>query len=312
MNLHRNKVKPTVAKKNNPENPCDWPVADFECNGSSPFSVTDAPNKVAPLYSSKKDYRQKLRSIVKRIDELMEVMFAQNRHGLLLVFQAMDAAGKDGTIKRLLTGVNPATVQVYSFKQPSEEELDHGYLWRIIQRMPERGRLGVFNRSYYEEVLVVRVHPEILTDYQRLPTELTANVEEVFENRFDEIRNFEQYATKNGIKVVKFFLNVSEEEQRQRLLARLDNPDKHWKFSAGDVEEREHWSAYMSAFEDCINATASHHAPWYAIPADDKLNMRLLVAATTLAELETLNIDWPPASKKLAENMSSIRKRLGG
>ena len=237
-------------------------------------------------------------------------MNAQNRYGLLLVFQAMDAAGKDGTIRRLLTGVNPANIQVYSFKQPSEEELDHGYLWRIIKRMPERGRLGVFNRSYYEEVLVVRVHPEILTEYQRLPTELTKDPEEVFASRFDQIRNFEQYANANGIKVVKFFLNVSEEEQRQRLIARLDNPDKHWKFSTGDVEEREYWSEYMSAFEDCINATATSHAPWYTIPADDKLNMRLLVAATTLAELEALKIDWPPADNQLVENMESIRERL--
>lgn len=299
-----------MAKQRDFEGFSESVISDFNCGCSRPFSVLTAPNSVEPLYTSKKDYKRKLRSIVGRIDDLMEVMNAQNRHGLLLVFQAMDAAGKDGTIRRLLTGVNPATVQVYSFKQPSEEELDHGYLWRIIQRMPERGRLGVFNRSYYEEVLVVRVHPEILTDYQRLPAELTKNPEEVFESRFDQIRNFESYAHANGIKVVKFFLNVSKEEQRQRLLARLDNPDKHWKFSPGDIEEREHWSAYMSAFEDCINATATPHAPWYTIPGDDKLNMRLLVAATTLAELESLDIDWPSASKKLAQNIDSLRERL--
>jgi len=249
--------------------------------------------------------------MVRRIDELLEIMNAQNRNGLLLVFQAMDAAGKDGTIKRLLTGVNPAAVQVYSFKKPSDEELDHGYLWRIIQRMPERGRLGVFNRSYYEEVLVVRVHPEILTEYQRLPEELTTDTNAVFESRFAEIRNFEQYATGNGIRVLKFFLNVSEEEQRQRLLARLDDPDKHWKFSSGDIDEREYWPDYMSAFEDCINATAAPHAPWLAIPADDKLNMRLLVAAATLAELESMNITWPDADEKFLNNIESIRKRLG-
>jgi len=272
--------------------------------------MSKAKNKIAPLYSSKKDYKKKLRSIVKRIDELMEIMYAQNRQGLLLVFQAMDAAGKDGTIKRVLSGVNPATVQVYSFKKPSDEELDHGYLWRIIQRMPERGRLGVFNRSYYEEVLVVRVHPEILTEYQRLPHELTSDTDAVFEDRFNEIRNFEEYATNNGIQVLKFFLNVSEEEQRQRLLARLDNPDKHWKFSKADVDEREHWPAYMEAFEDCINATASKEAPWMVIPADDKLNMRLLVAAATLAELESMDIDWPVANKKLLDNIDDIRARL--
>lgn len=299
-----------MAKKNISVDSGDWPVSNFEYDGSSPFSIKSAPNKIEPLYDSKKDYKQKLSSIVKRIDELLEIMYAQNRYGLLLVFQAMDAAGKDGTIKRLLTGVNPAAVQVYSFKKPSDEELDHGYLWRIIQRMPERGRLGVFNRSYYEEVLVVRVHPEILTEYQRLPAELTTDPEQVFESRFNQIRNFESYATDNGIKVVKFFLNVSEEEQRQRLISRLDNPDKHWKFTTADIDEREHWPAYMSAFEQCINATAAPHAPWYTIPADDKLNMRLLVAATTLAELEKLKIDWPPADKKLVQNMDSIRKRL--
>lgn len=297
-----------MAKKN--KSPNDWPLSDHKFDGTRQFSIAKAPNQQPALYDSKKDYKQKLSAIVKRIDELLEIMNAQNRYGLLLVFQAMDAAGKDGTIKRVLTGVNPASVQVYSFKQPSEEELDHGYLWRIIQRMPERGRLGVFNRSYYEEVLVVRVHPQILTDYQRLPVELTKDPEEVFESRFNQIRNFEDYATENGIRVVKFFLNVSEEEQRQRLIARLDDPDKHWKFSTGDVEERQHWSTYMDAFEDCINATAAPHAPWYAVPADDKLNMRLLVAATTLVELEAMDIDWPPANKKLAENMESIRARL--
>ena len=300
-----------MANKDSAADTSDWSLSDYEFDGTNAFSMAVAPNKVAPLYKSKKDYKKKLKSIVSKIDELMEVMYAQNRYGLLLVFQAMDAAGKDGTIKRLLTGVNPATVQVYSFKKPSAEELDHGYLWRIIQRMPERGRLGVFNRSYYEEVLVVRVHPEILTDYQQLPVELTTDTDAVFESRFDQIKNFEKYANDNGIKVVKFFLNVSEEEQRQRLVARLDDPDKHWKFSTADVEEREHWPAYMSAFEDCINATAASHAPWYTIPADDKLNMRLLVAAATLNELESMNIDWPKADKKLIASIDSIRKRLG-
>lgn len=299
-----------MAKKKSEIDNSKWSIEDSRNDGSGSFSISSVPNRVEPLYTSKKDYKQKLRSIVKRIDELMAVMYAQNRYGLLLVFQAMDAAGKDGTIRRLLTGVNPATIQVYSFKKPSDEELDHGYLWRIIQRMPERGRLGVFNRSYYEEVLVVRVHPEILTEYQRLPAELTKDTEAVFESRFDQIRNFELYANDNGIKVVKFFLNVSKEEQRQRLVARLDDPDKNWKFAMADVEEREHWPAYMHAFEDCINATAAPYAPWYAVPADDKLNMRLIVAATALAELEALDINWPQPDKKLMENIDSIRSRL--
>jgi len=299
-----------VAKKNSPINTSNWSLADYTFDGTRDFSISAAPTSVEPLYDSKKDYKKKLRSIVGRIDELLEIMYAQNRYGLLLVFQAMDAAGKDGTIKRLLTGVNPATIQVYSFKKPSDEELDHGYLWRVIQRMPERGRLGVFNRSYYEEVLVVRVHPEILTQYQRLPAELTTDPEAVFKSRFDEIRNFEQYATSNGIKVVKFFLNVSHQEQGNRLIARLDNPEKHWKLSAADVDEREYWPAYMNAFEDCINSTACPNAPWVTVPADDKLNLRLLVAAATLEQLESMNIDWPTVDNDVLKNMDSIRARL--
>lgn len=289
----------------NPEN-----TEKFIYDGSKDFSIKKASNLITPVYSSKKDYRKQLAAMVSEIDELQAVMNAQNRHGLLLVFQAMDAAGKDGTIRRLLTGVNPAGVQVYSFKKPSDEELDHGYLWRIIQRMPERGRIGVFNRSYYEEVLVVRVHPEILTKYQRIPEELTEDTEAVFESRFSQIRNFESYASENGIHVVKFFLNVSHEEQGRRLLARLDEPEKHWKFSFADVEEREYWNDYMQAFEDCINATATKNAPWAVIPADDKLNMRLLVTSIVLQELRKLNLQHPPANERLASEMDEIKQRL--
>lgn len=283
---------------------------DFIFKGGRRFSIDKAPNRIEPIYESKKDYRKQLSKMVKEIDELQAVMNAQNRQGLLLVFQAMDAAGKDGTIRRLLTGVNPAGVQVYSFKKPSDEELDHGYLWRIIQRMPERGRIGVFNRSYYEEVLVVRVHPEILTQYQRIPEELTHDTAAVFDSRFDQIRNFESYATANGINVIKFFLNVSHKEQGERLLARLDDPDKHWKFSFADVDEREHWPAYMSAFEDCINETATIDSPWAVIPADDKLNMRLLVTKIVLQEMRKLKLAPPPASDRLQTEMDDIRLRL--
>lgn len=283
---------------------------EFIYDGKNKFQIDKASNRIKPLYSSKKDYRKQLAAMVAEIDELQAVMNAQNRHGLLLVFQAMDAAGKDGTIRRLLTGVNPAGVQVYSFKKPSDEELDHGYLWRIIQRMPERGRIGVFNRSYYEEVLVVRVHPEILTKYQRIPEELTKDTDAVFESRFSEIRNFESYASGNGINVIKFFLNVSHEEQGKRLLARLEEPEKHWKFSFADVDEREHWKEYMHAFEDCINATASKEAPWAVIPADDKLNMRLIVTSIVLEELRKLKLKTPPANERLANEMDDIKARL--
>lgn len=299
-----------MAKKDKDSSATKIQTDEFIYDGKNQFLISEASNRIKPLYQSKKDYRKQLAAMVAEIDELQAVMNAQNRHGLLLVFQAMDAAGKDGTIRRLLSGVNPAGVQVYSFKKPSDEELDHGYLWRIIQRMPERGRIGVFNRSYYEEVLVVRVHPEILTKYQRIPEELTEDTEAVFDSRFSEIRNFESYATSNGIHVIKFFLNVSHEEQGQRLLARLEDPEKHWKFSFADVDEREHWKKYMQAFEDCINATACKAAPWAVIPADDKLNMRLIVTSIVLQELRKLKLKTPPASERLANEMEDIKARL--
>ncbi len=288
----------------------DINTAPLIYDGSTPFSISDAPNKIDPVYRSKKDYRRQLAEMVSQIDDLQEIMNAQNHQGLLLVFQAMDAAGKDGTIKRVLRGVNPAGVQVYSFKKPSDEELDHGYLWRVIQRMPERGRIGVFNRSYYEEVLVVRVHPEILTKYQRIPRKLIEDTDAVFENRFEQIENFEKYVTDNGFKVIKFFLNVSFEEQGKRLLARLNEPDKHWKFSFSDIEERAYWSDYMTAFEDCINATACKNAPWAVIPADDKLNMRLLVTKIVLEQMQSMDLDWPAADDRLEAEIDNLRKSL--
>ena len=210
----------------------------------------------------------------------------------------------------MLRGVNPAGVQVYSFKKPSDEELDHGYLWRVIQRMPERGRIGVFNRSYYEEVLVVRVHPEILTRYQRIPRKLIEDTDAVFENRFEQIENFERYVTDNGFKVIKFFLNVSYEEQGRRLLARLNEPEKHWKFSFSDIDERAYWSDYMAAFEDCINATACKNAPWAVIPADDKLNMRLLVTKIVLEQMQSMDLDWPAADDRLEAEIDTLREQL--
>lgn len=279
-------------------------------DGSNKFSIGDAPNLIDPVYRSKKDYRRQLKAMVAEIDALQEIMHAQNHHGLLLVFQAMDAAGKDGTIKRVLTGVNPAGVQVYSFKKPSDEELDHGYLWRVIQRMPERGRIGVFNRSYYEEVLVVRVHPEILTKYQRIPRALLKDTDAVFESRFEQIENFEKYVTDNGFRVIKFFLNVSHEEQARRLRARLDEPEKNWKFSFSDIEERGYWSDYMHAFEDCINATACANAPWAVIPADDKRNMRLLVTKLVLEQMRSMDLHWPEADERLEAEADNLRKIL--
>ena len=297
-------------KKSSQQRYAEIDTSSLIYDGKARFSIDDAPNRIEPVYRSKKDYRKQLASMVSEIDALQEIMNAQNHQGLLLVFQAMDAAGKDGTIKRVLRGVNPAGVQVYSFKKPSDEELDHGYLWRVIQRMPERGRIGVFNRSYYEEVLVVRVHPEILTRYQRIPRKLIEDTDAVFENRFEQIENFERYVTDNGFKVIKFFLNVSYEEQGKRLLARLNEPEKHWKFSFSDIDERAYWSDYMAAFEDCINATACKNAPWAVIPADDKLNMRLLVTKIVLEQMQSMDLDWPAADDRLEAEIDSLREQL--
>jgi PPK2 family polyphosphate:nucleotide phosphotransferase len=307
-----NRIPIVPKKRKNKDALPEWPVdpQDLIYDQPGQFSIEAAPNRIEPVYESKKDYRRQLAQMVERIDELQAIMNAQNRYGLLLVFQAMDAAGKDGTIRRVLTGVNPAGVQVYSFKKPSDEELDHGYLWRIIQRMPERGRIGVFNRSYYEEVLVVRVHPEILTDYQRLPEELVSDTQAVFDYRYSEIRNFETYAARNGIRVLKFFLNVSRDEQRSRLISRLNRPEKNWKFSFADVKERGYWDDYQQAFEDCINETACPLAPWAVIPADDKLNMRLLTTRLVLRELEKMNLSWPTADDRLAAEKDAIRAQL--
>ena len=297
-------------KKSSQQRYAEIDTSSLIYDGKARFSIDDAPNRIEPVYRSKKDYRKQLASMVSEIDALQEIMNAQNHQGLLLVFQAMDAAGKDGTIKRVLRGVNPAGVQVYSFKKPSDEELDHGYLWRVIQRMPERGRIGVFNRSYYEEVLVVRVHPEILTRYQRIPRKLIEDTDAVFENRFEQIENFERYVTDNGFKVIKFFLNVSYEEQGRRLLARLNEPEKHWKFSFSDIDERAYWSDYMAAFEDCINATACKNAPWAVIPADDKLNMRLLVTKIVLEQMQSMDLDWPAADDRLEAEIDTLREQL--
>lgn len=297
-------------KKSSQQRYAEIDTSSLIYDGKARFSIDDAPNRIEPVYRSKKDYRKQLASMVSEIDALQEIMNAQNHQGLLLVFQAMDAAGKDGTIKRVLRGVNPAGVQVYSFKKPSDEELDHGYLWRVIQRMPERGRIGVFNRSYYEEVLVVRVHPEILTRYQRIPRKLIEDTDAVFENRFEQIENFERYVTDNGFKVIKFFLNVSYEEQGKRLLARLNEPEKHWKFSFSDIDERAYWSDYMAAFEDCINATACKNAPWAVIPADDKLNMRLLVTKIVLEQMQSMDLDWPAADDRLEAEIDTLREQL--
>ena len=252
--------------------------------------------------------KQWLQRGVEALAELQDRLYAQDRWALLLIFQAMDAAGKDGAIKHVMSGVNPQGCQVYSFKGPSAEELDHDYLWRSMKCLPERGRIGIFNRSYYEETLVVRVHPEILAR-QHLPPDLVGGT--IWKQRYKEMRNFERYLTGNGIVVRKFFLHVSRGEQRRRFLARIDDPSKNWKFSAADALERRHWREYMGAYEDTIRSTATPDAPWYVVPADNKWFTRLVVAAAVVDALDSLDLEYPRVTKAQRKQLAAARAELG-
>jgi PPK2 family polyphosphate:nucleotide phosphotransferase len=265
------------------------------------------PTAVAPLYRDEDDYKEQLRAQVERLSELQNLLYAHNRYSLLLIFQAMDAAGKDSIIKHVMSGVNPQGCQVFSFKHPSAQELDHDFLWRTSQCLPERGRIGIFNRSYYEEVLIVRVHPEIL-EAQSLPKE-TAKAPRIWDERYASINNLEAHLHRNGTQVIKFFLHLSKEEQRQRFLARLDDPGKNWKFSAADLDERELWPKYMQAYREALQATSSEHAPWYVVPADDKRNARLIVSQVIGDALQALEMSYPAPSLGKAE-LAAIRRRL--
>jgi len=274
------------------------------------FRVARAPTAPPPGTPGEKELEDRLEERVEDLEELQRKLYADDRWAVLLIFQAMDAAGKDGTIRAVLSGVNPAGFQVYSFKQPSAEELDHDFLWRTAVRLPERGRIGVFNRSYYEEVLVVRVHPQFL-DGQRLPLHPPAGaLDELWRSRYESIRDHELHLARSGTAVLKFWLNVSREEQRRRFLARIDNPKKNWKFSAADVREAERWVDYMAAYQDALAATSRPWAPWYAIPADDKPFMRLQVAEILLAALGSLDLRYPRADEDQRREMGAIRELL--
>ena len=252
--------------------------------------------------------KEALEQGVQRLAKLQDELYAHNRWAVLLIFQAMDAAGKDGAIKHVMSGVNPQGCEVTSFKSPSPEELDHDYLWRCAKRLPERGRIGIFNRSYYEETLVVRVHPEYLAS-QRLPN-AKGDQKDLWKQRFDDINNFEQYLTNNGIVILKFFLHVSKEEQKQRFLARIDDPGKNWKFSMKDVKEREHWDEYMHAYEQTVRHTASEHAPWYVVPADRKWFTRLVVASAIVQRLSALDLSYPKLSKDEQQQLKAAKQAL--
>jgi PPK2 family polyphosphate:nucleotide phosphotransferase len=282
--------------------------SEFRVRPEKQFKLKDWPTCVKPVYNSKKEYKKLLRGHVEELSVLQCLHFASNRYALLLIFQGMDAAGKDGAVRHVMSGVNPAGCQVWSFKQPSAEELEHDFLWRTTCRLPERGMIGIFNRSYYEEVLVVRVHPEILRN-QGLSEELR-DEKTIWDERYCSIIDLERHLYHNGTRTVKVFLHLSKGEQKKRFLARIDEPEKNWKFSLADIHERKYWSDYMRAYEECIRATSTHHAPWYVVPADDKENARLIVSRIVSDALEDLKLSYPKTTPKRREELKAIGKAL--
>jgi PPK2 family polyphosphate:nucleotide phosphotransferase len=284
---------------------------------AKPFRVTDGerfrlknidPGDTLDLKSEDKPREQEaLATGIEALAELQDMLYAQDRWALLLIFQAMDAAGKDSAIKHVMSGVNPQGVEVYSFKSPSAEELDHDYLWRCMKCLPQRGRIGIFNRSYYEEMLAVRVHPEFL-EGQKLPPELVTK--RIWKDRFRDIRNFERYLANNGIVIRKFFLHVSKKEQKKRFLERVENPGKNWKFSAADMEERRFWDQYMEAYEDMVRNTATKDAPWFVVPADNKWFTRVIVASAVIDALASLNLSYPKMDEEKLKELAVVKKAL--
>lgn len=281
---------------------------EFRVKKGEKISLKEWPTLINPEYKSKKEYERLLRDHVEWLSGLQDLHYASNRYAVLLIFQAMDAAGKDGVIRHVMSGVNPQGCEVFSFKQPSAEELQHDFLWRTTRHLPERGRIGIFNRSYYEEVLILRVHPEILNNEG---IQYKAMDDKAFwQERYRSIVEFEKHLYRNGTRVVKFFLHLSKEEQRRRFLQRIDEPEKNWKFSEADVREREYWKEYMNAYESCLKATSTRTAPWYIIPSDDKENARLIVSQIVVDTLKSLNLTYPKSSAKRHEELQSIRKLL--
>jgi len=280
---------------------------DFRVTGKK-VELSEWPTIVKPFFKSKKEYQELLQKHVEKLSSLQQLLYGSNRYALLLIFQGMDSAGKDGAIRHVMSGVNPQGCQVFSFKQPSAEELEHDFLWRTTRCLPERGRIGIFNRSYYEEVLVVRVHPEILRGEG-----LSAGLRDekgFWEERYRSIVDAEEHLHRNGTRILKFFLHLSKEEQRKRFLERIDEPDKNWKFSLADIHERKYWKDYVQAFEACLSATSTHHAPWYVVPADDKENARLIVSHIVLDALSDLKMAYPKTTAKRRLELKSIRKLL--
>jgi PPK2 family polyphosphate:nucleotide phosphotransferase len=281
---------------------------DFRVREGDEVNLKKWPTKVDPVYKSKEQYKKLLEEHVAQLSSQQQLLYASNRYALLLIFQATDAAGKDGAIRHVMSGVNPQGCQVFSYKHPSAAELEHDFLWRTSRDLPERGRIGIFNRSYYEEVLIVRVHPEILRS-EAIPG-TPHHDKEVWQDRYRSIVDLEKHLYGNGTRIIKFFLHLSKEEQRKRFLARIDEPEKNWKFSTADIAERGFWKQYMNAYEKCLGATSTGHAPWYVVPADDKENARLIVSRIVLDTFEELKMAYPKTSAKRRRELLSIRKQL--
>jgi PPK2 family polyphosphate:nucleotide phosphotransferase len=281
---------------------------EFRVRPGKKVDLDKWPTKVKPGYHSQEEYQTVLAEHVHKLSAQQSRLYADDSYALLLIFQAMDAAGKDSAIKHVMSGVNPQGCQVYSFKHPSPEELDHDFLWNAMRKLPERGRIGIFNRSYYEEVLIVRVHQNIL-DAERLPKKLLSE-KNIWRDRYRSIVNLEEHLHRNGTRIIKFFLHLSKEEQRKRFLSRIDEPEKNWKFNIDDVKERESWKHYMKAYEECLSATSTTTAPWYAVPADDKATTRLIVSRIILDTLKKLKLEYPKLSPERLQELRKIRRLL--
>jgi PPK2 family polyphosphate:nucleotide phosphotransferase len=279
---------------------------DFRVREGDDVDLKKWPTKLQPVYGSDKDYEKLLEEHIEQLSAQQELLYASNSYAVLLIFQAMDAAGKDGVIKHVMSGVNPQGCQVYSFKHPSATELQHDFLWRTTRDLPERGRIGIFNRSYYEEVLIARVHPEILLGEGIAESDMST----IWQDRYRSIVNQEKHLHRNGTRIMKFFLHLSKDEQRKRFLERIDKPEKNWKFSEADIEERAYWKDYMKAYEKCLGATSTSDSPWYVVPADDKENARLIVSRIVVDTLEGLEMSYPKTSDKRRRELQAIRKQL--
>lgn len=282
--------------------------SDFRVREAEDVSLKTWPTSIDPIYASKKNYQKILKQHVDELSDMQERLYASNRHAILLIFQAMDAAGKDGVIKHVMSGVNPQGCQVFSFKHPSAAELQHDFLWRTTRALPERGKIGIFNRSYYEEVLIVRVHPEIL--HGEGLADPSPDDRTLWRERYRSIANLERHLHINGMRIIKIFLHLSKDEQRKRFLARIDEPDKNWKFSTADIEERKFWTQYTGAYEDCLSATSTADCPWYIVPADDKKNARLIVSKIILDTAQGLDLAYPKMSEARRQELLAMARQL--